>query len=507
MGCIGEGRQVILYSKGAGYLSLAGRIMSKIFISYRREDTEQVAARLGTRLKDDLRLENVFLDTQDIWAGERWREVLDQRLRQADAVVVLVGHRWAGPDGQRILDAEDVVRWEVRRAIDLACELVPVMVDGARWPARVPDDIAEITRESFVELGPAESRLGYLELLGNLFYKAVRREGDVIVVYDDTEASAEIHLRKLAGMLTSSALGEDVTPLIRAATRGFAAISLGEAAEQWPEVVVLRGDHAITSEVEARMRGVRGAGARVRVVPATAAGLLALMVSGTATRVNPLEAAPTLLPRPSGQEALDRAVRWSRPTGGRGWRVPRTAAVLAGSVATVAVVVGVVTLLPGTEGQPGSGGPSDPVPTASTAAPTSTAPTSAVPTSTVPPAQAGTVTTTVTVQVGGTGQPAASTVTSTARVTDTTTETVTDTTTATTTVTATQQVPVTSTQTSTVTTQAPPVTTTVTTGSTATRTETVTVTPKPVTVTVTPQPATVTTTETTTETTTVFALG
>ena len=130
----------------------------------------------------------MFLDTQDIRAGDHWREVLDARLRLADAVVVLVGRQWAGADGRRILEADDVVRWELRRALDLGCEVVPTMVDGARWPAEMPPDLAPVTEASFVELDPGTRAVGYLELLGDLFYKTVRREGDVVVVFDENDA-------------------------------------------------------------------------------------------------------------------------------------------------------------------------------------------------------------------------------------------------------------------------------------------------------------------------------
>ncbi|MBK6873859.1 MAG: toll/interleukin-1 receptor domain-containing protein [Kineosporiaceae bacterium] len=85
--------------------------MARVFISYRREDTPVVAARLATRLKDDLRLDNVFLDRMDILAGWPWRAVLARRLRSSDAVLVLVGDRWGGgPDGGRILAPHDMVR-------------------------------------------------------------------------------------------------------------------------------------------------------------------------------------------------------------------------------------------------------------------------------------------------------------------------------------------------------------------------------------------------------------
>lgn len=247
--------------------------MARVFISYRREDTPVVAARLATRLKDDLRLDNVFLDRMDILAGWPWRAVLARRLRSSDAVLVLVGDRWGGgPDGGRILAPNDMVRWELRRAMELGCELVPTMVDGARLPTRLPPELGTLPSLNFIELNPADSELGYLELLGDLFYKAVRRDGDVVVVYDDHDV-AEVHVRKLAGLLITGELGSEGRDVVRVATRGFAAVALAEAAERWPEVIVLTGEQGITPRLAAQISGLRRNA--VRVTAAAALGYYA----------------------------------------------------------------------------------------------------------------------------------------------------------------------------------------------------------------------------------------
>ena len=254
--------------------------MPRVFVSYRREDTAAVAARLAARLKDDLRLENVFLDRADIGAGWRWRRVLNKALRSADAVLVLVGVAWAGTDGRRIHARGDMVAWELRRAMALRRDLVPTMVDGARWPDELPGDLAVLRDLNFVDLNPADSTLGYLELLGDLFYKSVRRHGDVVVAHDGSD-TAEVHVRKLAGLMTSGVPVEDAEQLVRAVSRGFAAISLGQAAARWPEVIVLVGEDGMTPALVARRRGLERNGVRAVLVPAVGiAGFVAGRIHG-----------------------------------------------------------------------------------------------------------------------------------------------------------------------------------------------------------------------------------
>ncbi|MBK6873860.1 MAG: hypothetical protein IPG94_21500 [Kineosporiaceae bacterium] len=139
--------------------------------------------------------------------------------------------------------------------MELGCELVPTMVDGARLPTRLPPELGTLPSLNFIELNPADSELGYLELLGDLFYKAVRRDGDVVVVYDDHDVAEGCMCGKLAGLLITGELGSQGRDVVRVATCGFAAVALAEAAERWPEVIVLTGEQGITPGLQRRSAG------------------------------------------------------------------------------------------------------------------------------------------------------------------------------------------------------------------------------------------------------------
>ena len=100
----------------------------KIFISYRR--TDQKSTGVPERLYEDLcgryGPDNVFKDTHDIQAGERYPDVLSGWLAISDVIVAVIGENWAGENEAnrpRILnviqnsgDKNDWVRHEVEVA-------------------------------------------------------------------------------------------------------------------------------------------------------------------------------------------------------------------------------------------------------------------------------------------------------------------------------------------------------------------------------------------------------
>jgi hypothetical protein len=120
-----------------------------VFLSYRREDAGSFARYLLDRLKRDLRLENVFLYVRDVFGGDDWRRVILDHIDASDVVVALIGARWVGPreDGTwRIFDDDDVVRWELERALHIRpSHVVPTMLDGARLPSALPPSSAPST--------------------------------------------------------------------------------------------------------------------------------------------------------------------------------------------------------------------------------------------------------------------------------------------------------------------------------------------------------------------------
>lgn len=114
--------------------------MSGIFVSYRQDDTNFCAQMLREELATAFGDEQVFLDKDSLHAG-LWRGQLQQALESSSIVLVLIGSRWltaVDADGARRLDcADDVHRQEIAFALSQPqVTVVPVLVDGARQPAR-----------------------------------------------------------------------------------------------------------------------------------------------------------------------------------------------------------------------------------------------------------------------------------------------------------------------------------------------------------------------------------
>lgn len=122
----------------------------KVFISYRRADTQATAGRMAQFLDGIGAVDEVFLDVDDIGIGEKFGQRIERTLARASHVFLLIGPGWAGPAGAsgrpRLFDADDVVRREAALALHGEAKLVPVLVDEARMPrpADLPDDLKEL---------------------------------------------------------------------------------------------------------------------------------------------------------------------------------------------------------------------------------------------------------------------------------------------------------------------------------------------------------------------------
>lgn len=111
---------------------------NRVFLSYRRDDAAGYAGRLEEALERRLGRGSVFRDVQDIAPGEDFVRAIRARLAGAQAVLVLIGPRWAGggvPGQQRIDDPQDMVRLEVATALDAGLRVIPVLLQGAPMPA------------------------------------------------------------------------------------------------------------------------------------------------------------------------------------------------------------------------------------------------------------------------------------------------------------------------------------------------------------------------------------
>ena len=126
----------------------------RIFISYRRSDTQAAARQLAEAMKARFGDGNVFFDTSSLDLGASWESEISERVRAADVVLIVIGQNWvaiADERGRRrVLDpqAEDVLRVEIESALRGRPHVVPVLVDDAQMPARdsLPRPFKPVTR-------------------------------------------------------------------------------------------------------------------------------------------------------------------------------------------------------------------------------------------------------------------------------------------------------------------------------------------------------------------------
>jgi len=71
--------------------------MSKILISYRREDSADVTGRIDDRLVQQFGRQAVFVDVDSIPFGVDFRKHLDEQVAKCDVFLAVIGPEWMGP--------------------------------------------------------------------------------------------------------------------------------------------------------------------------------------------------------------------------------------------------------------------------------------------------------------------------------------------------------------------------------------------------------------------------
>jgi hypothetical protein len=118
--------------------------LPKIIISYRRQDSQDMAMRIRDMLAPHYGEESVFTDIDSIPLGTDFLEHLNTELATCDAMIAIVGPRWLdgglGP-GHGVHEETDFVRIEVEAALSRKIPVIPSLVSGATMPkpAELPD--------------------------------------------------------------------------------------------------------------------------------------------------------------------------------------------------------------------------------------------------------------------------------------------------------------------------------------------------------------------------------
>lgn len=101
----------------------------RIFISYRRDDAPGDARSIRDRLAGKFGKSNVFMDVDNLLAGQRFDRQLDKALAGCDVLIAIMGHRWMELLAEKTKNAErDYAREEIAAALKRDIVVIPVLV-------------------------------------------------------------------------------------------------------------------------------------------------------------------------------------------------------------------------------------------------------------------------------------------------------------------------------------------------------------------------------------------
>lgn len=130
---------------------------AQVFISYRRDDAAGYARAICEELARHFGARRVFIDVDDIRAGQPFSEVIEHEVDASQVLLVLIGRRWQGErEGAppRLSEPGDFVRREVAAGLANGARVIPVLLDGAPMPteSQLPDELRALAGRNALEI-------------------------------------------------------------------------------------------------------------------------------------------------------------------------------------------------------------------------------------------------------------------------------------------------------------------------------------------------------------------
>ncbi|MBI1277762.1 MAG: TIR domain-containing protein [Anaerolineaceae bacterium] len=124
----------------------------RVFISYRRADTQTMTERIYERLVVAFGRNKVFKDIGSIPAGLDFRQYIQSQLKGCKVMLVIIGPQWATVSDdsglRRLNNPDDLVRVEVETALSRSdIPVIPILVPDGK--TQIPDsqDLPEILKK------------------------------------------------------------------------------------------------------------------------------------------------------------------------------------------------------------------------------------------------------------------------------------------------------------------------------------------------------------------------
>jgi hypothetical protein len=116
--------------------------MTKLFISYRREDSQHAAGRLYLALcTGHMSSRDLFLDIYNIPGGVDFTEDYEASIAKSDVLLALIGSKWA--EAGRLNNPDNHVRRELLAAKKHSVSVLPLLLDDTQMPkaADLPEEL------------------------------------------------------------------------------------------------------------------------------------------------------------------------------------------------------------------------------------------------------------------------------------------------------------------------------------------------------------------------------
>jgi TIR domain len=131
---------------------------SKVFISYRRDDSAGHAGRVHDRLEREFGRDLLFMDVDSVPLGVNFATVLSEEVAKCDVLLAVIGPNWLNArddDGSRRLDnPHDFVRIEIGAALQRSIPVIPILLDGAKVPKadELPKELEELSLRNGLDI-------------------------------------------------------------------------------------------------------------------------------------------------------------------------------------------------------------------------------------------------------------------------------------------------------------------------------------------------------------------
>lgn len=115
---------------------------TRIFISYRREDSQTITGRIDEWLVERIPRENVFIDIDSVEYGDNFVSRIAETILQCQAMLVVIGPHWLNESGE----LSHYVQSEIEQALRSQRQIIPVLVEGASLPPaeRLPESVRSL---------------------------------------------------------------------------------------------------------------------------------------------------------------------------------------------------------------------------------------------------------------------------------------------------------------------------------------------------------------------------